>query len=169
MNRLQFATLLSWAGEQGLEGRKRLQKVVYFLQRAGCPLNCNYILHHYGPYSHDVAEACDEMVAAGLVVEEAVESGEIKKYRYMLSSKTKALMTQSSDSEISAFEDLGKKLIGESMWPLELGSTILYFLGQGDNWDSALEMGCKYKNVNPNDSSSKAALKLAKDALQHAA
>ncbi len=35
MNRLQLATLLSWAGDNGLQGRKRLQKVVYFLQEAG--------------------------------------------------------------------------------------------------------------------------------------
>jgi len=51
MNRLQFATLLSWAGEDGLNGRKRLQKIVFALQQIGCPLDSHFILHHYGPYS----------------------------------------------------------------------------------------------------------------------
>lgn len=69
MNRHQLATLIWWAGEAGIQGRKRLQKVVYFLQQAGCPLDCQYTLHHFGPYSRDVADACDEMVAARLVVE----------------------------------------------------------------------------------------------------
>lgn len=59
MNRLQLATLLSWADDQSIQGRKRLQKVVYFLQYAGCPLDCRYTLHHFGPYSRDVADACD--------------------------------------------------------------------------------------------------------------
>lgn len=169
MNRLQFATLLSWAGEQGLEGRKRLQKVVYFLQRAGCPLECHYILHHFGPYSHDVAETCDEMVAAGLVIEDANESGEMRKYRYSLSSKTRTLLQQGSDAEISAFEGLGRQLIGEPMWHLELGSTILYFLGKRDDWDWAFQRACKYKNVNAQADASQAALTLAKSVIPQAA
>ncbi|MFO1064120.1 MAG: hypothetical protein U0892_09680 [Pirellulales bacterium] len=39
MNRLQLATLLSWAGQDGLSGRKRLQKVVYLLQEAVVTFN----------------------------------------------------------------------------------------------------------------------------------
>ena len=84
MNRLQLATLLSWAGDNGLHGRKRLQKVVYFLQEAGCPLNCRYSLHHFGPYSCDVADRCDEMVAAGLLEETARPFNGDTQYTYAL-------------------------------------------------------------------------------------
>lgn len=69
MNRHQLATLLSLAGEQGFSGRKRLQKVVFLLQQAGCDLGCHFTLQPFGPYSLDVAHAIDEMVAAGLVIE----------------------------------------------------------------------------------------------------
>ncbi len=169
MNRRQLATLLSWAGDQGLEGRKRLQKVIFFLQQAGCPLNCDYILHHFGPYSHDVAETCDEMVAAGLIDECTVEAGGIKKYRYMLPSKTLELLSKSSDPALQPFEELGKRLIEEKMWPLELGSTILYFFEKQGDWDTAMVKACEFKDVNPHDSTSKAALELARRVLQHAA
>jgi hypothetical protein len=36
MNRYQLAKIVDWAGT--LETRKRMQKVVYLLQVAGCPL-----------------------------------------------------------------------------------------------------------------------------------
>lgn len=54
MTRYQLAKLVEWAGE--LRSRKRLQKVVYLLQAAGAPIEAEFTLHHYGPYSFDVAQ-----------------------------------------------------------------------------------------------------------------
>ena len=107
MNRLQMATLLSWADDAGLRGRKRLQKVVFFLQEAGCPLDCRYTLHHYGPYSRDVADRCDEMVAAGLIDESGGPSTGDMQYAY---ARCRAIFLMESGSAMDIL--CGLNIIG---------------------------------------------------------
>lgn len=161
MNRLQLATLLSWAGESGLQGRKRLQKVVFFLQEAGCPLDCDFTLHHFGPYSRDVADACDEMVAAGFVVEGGgPATGEKQHYTYTLTPDTWKLLEKNPDSGMASFELRAKELIRQPIWPLELGSTILFFERQTGDWQEALKKACEFKKVAPEASESAIALNL---------
>ena len=162
MNRLQLATLLSWAGDNGLHGRKRLQKVVFFLQEAGCPLDCRYTLHHFGPYSRDVADRCDEMVAAGLIDETGGPANGDMQYAYKLKPNTRIALTQSPDAAMLRFQQRGTTLMGEDLWTLELGSTILYFYRQAKNWDEALNSACDFKKVVANAEASQAALRLAK-------
>lgn len=162
MNRLQLATLLSWAGEGGLKGRKRLQKVVFLLQEAGCPLDCRYRLHFFGPYSRDVADACDEIVAAGLVEETGgPDSGEMQ-YAYALSAATQVLLQQTPHDQMQPFETLGKELIGQDLWQLELGSTVLFFYKQKPDWNEALTKACDFKKVPVTAGASQAALQLAR-------
>lgn len=162
MNRLQLATLLSWADVQGFQGRKRLQKVVYLLQWAGCPLDCRFTLHHYGPYSRDVADTCDEMVAAGLVEETGgPATGELQ-YAYKLTPQTRDLLKANPDAQMEPYRDLGKSLIDEDIWPLELGSTIALFHRQGHDWDDALQRACEFKKVPADVPASLSALDLAK-------
>lgn len=161
MNRLQLATLLSWAGESGLQGRKRLQKVVFFLQEAGCPLECQYQLHYFGPYSRDVADACDEMVAAGLVIETGGPQNGDMQYGYALKPEIHALLAKTPNAPMQSFEELGKELINQSIWPLELGSTILFFYRQTNDWNQALAKGCEFKKVASDTPASKAAFELA--------
>lgn len=162
MNRLQLATLLSWAGDNGVQGRKRLQKVVYFLQEAGCPLNCRYTLHNYGPYSRDVAEACDELVAAGLVDESGGPAEGDMQYTYSLKPATCKLLNQATAAEMQPFQERGAALVKENLWTLELGSTVLFFYRQSDDWDHALTRACDYKKVPSNTPASQTALELAK-------
>ena len=161
MNRLQLATLLSWADESGLQGRKRLQKVVFFLQQAGCPLDCRYTLLHFGPYSRDVADICDEMVAAGLIEEKVNRTAWGLQYEYSLKADTKDFLAQAEDQSMESFQGLGKDLIQNDIWQLELGSTILFFYEQLKDWDQALSRACNYKDVQCDDEKSKDALKLA--------
>lgn len=162
MNRLQLATLLSWAGENGLQGRKRLQKVVFFLQEAGCPLDCRYTLHHFGPYSRDVADRCDEMVAAGLVVEKGGPATGGMQYTYTLTPSTAAFLAQAADGGMRSFQQLGSELIQANLWDLELGSTILLFHRQIDDWNDAFIRACKFKNVPPDADASRAAIAFAR-------
>lgn len=161
MNRLQLATLLSWAGDNGFHGRKRLQKVVYFLQEAGCSLDCRYTLHYFGPYSRDVADACDEMVAAGLVVETGGPQNGAMQYTYALKPEIRVLLDQTRDEQLQQFQQRGRDLINEHLGTLELGSTILYFYRQGGNWQHALINACEFKKVPPNAKLSPLALALA--------
>jgi len=162
MNRLQLATLLFWAGNSGMQGRKRLQKVVFFLQHAGCPLDCHFTLHHFGPYSRDVADSCDEMVGAGLIQEHGGPPGGTMQYCYTLAPAICQLLQQSLDSGMQAYEDLGKSLIAEDIWPLELGSTIVFFFKQSGNWDDALVKACEFKKVAYTENQSRDALSLAR-------
>ncbi len=164
MNRLQLATLLSWADDQGIQGRKRLQKVVYFLQYAGCPLDCRYTLHHFGPYSRDVADACDEMVAAGLIEEHGGPTA-ASPYSYKLAPTTRDHLVNTVDDCLQQYQTLGTRLINENLWSLELGSTILFFYAHANDWEEALTKACEYKKKNPKDASSQNALSLAKETL----
>lgn len=161
MNRLQLATLLSWAGETGIQGRKRLQKVVFFLQQAGCPLGCQYTLHHFGPYSRDVADACDEMVAAGLIEEKIEPQAGITQYGYTLKPQTLEFLRQVPQQQLQPFETIAKQLINENIWSLELGSTILFFYKQNGDWNDALAKACQFKKTEPANEFSQAALVLA--------
>lgn len=162
MDRLQLATLLSWASEDGLQGRKRLQKVVFLLQGAGCPLGCRYTLHHFGPYSRDVADACDELVAAGLAEETGGPQEGSMTYTYNLTPATLGLLPAGGDPALQEFESLGRELIGAELWQLELGSTVLYFHGQTGDWEQALAKACEFKRVPATTEPSTNALALAK-------
>ncbi len=161
MNRLQLATILSWAGDSGLQGRKRLQKVVFFLQQAGCKLDCTYRLHHFGPYSRDVADVCDEMVAADLLEEKEDPQARGKQYNYKLTPRTQELLEKADDQSMQAYVELGTTLINEEIWTLELGSTIQFYFGKIQDWDEALQNACKFKDVPPSAPGSEKALALA--------
>ncbi len=168
MDRYQLATLTAWAGESGIQGRKRMQKVIYFLQVAGCDLGCDFTLHHYGPYSRDVSDTCDEMVASGLL-DEVQDSTQ---YNYYLPEGTQELLAdvnQKSPARAKAlkpFEILAKHLLEEvSLWHLELGSTILYFydFNEPKDWNKALQDACKFKKAVTDHPNTQAALTLAKN------
>jgi hypothetical protein len=63
---------------------------------------------------------------------------------------------------MAEFRSLGTDLINTKVWPLELGSTILFFYGQVEDWDAALQNACAFKNVQPTAQPSLDALALAK-------
>ena len=91
MNRYQLAKIVEWAGT--LHSRKRMQKVVYLLQVAGCPLESDYILHHYGPYSPDVARLTDEMARVNLLEELSESNPKGQQYSYRLGEGAKDRIT----------------------------------------------------------------------------
>ncbi|MGP1345956.1 MAG: hypothetical protein ACTS3F_04710 [Phycisphaerales bacterium] len=170
MEKLQLALLTQWAEEAGLgglRGRKRMQKVIYFLQQVGCPIGAEYTLHHYGPYSRCVANITDEMVAEGLLLERGGGGGQ---YEYELDAKTRSMIDQAracQGESVSAFEkfkQMAVELLQEDLWTLELGSTILYFFRtqrDSPNWERALVDACRYKGVAPMLQSSQDARVLA--------
>jgi uncharacterized protein YwgA len=154
MDKYRLAKLVQWSGSGGVVGRKRLQKVVYFLQKAGCPFCADYTLHHYGPYSRDVAEGCDELVAAGFLAEQAEINGVGTQYTYRVSADagTSAIAQTEGRSDIrtesfAAFRPLAEELLKKELWELELGSTILYFHEKLSNWDEAVRRACEFKKV----------------------
>jgi uncharacterized protein YwgA len=92
MTRYQLAKLVQWAGT--LRTRKRLQKAVFMLQASGCPLDAEFILHHYGPYSQEVARLSDEMVETDLLGEESRPNQVGLQYCYSLTEHAKERIAQ---------------------------------------------------------------------------
>lgn len=168
MGKYPLVKLIQWAGPAGLHGRKRLQKVVFFLQQAGCPLDAEYTLHHYGPYSRDVAEACDELVASCLLSETPSPNTVGTQYVYTLPDLGRTAIEQTElhlpdqSRVIAGFKSLAEELIQTDLWELELGSTILFFRARTAAWEEATCRACEFKKIDRSKSPSVApALALA--------
>lgn len=153
MNRYQMAKLVSWAG--ALESRKRLQKVVFMLKAAGCPLDADFYLHHYGPYSEEVARLTDEMVRQDLLDECSEPCGQGMKYTYSLPKEVLQQLQQLETTEqgqkwakeLSPYEEKAKKLLKSEIWKLEFASTILFFHQQGFDWDESVAKAIRFKET----------------------
>jgi hypothetical protein len=153
MNRYQLAKLVSWAN--CLHTRKRLQKVVYLLQAAGCPLEAEFSLHHYGPYSEELARLTDEMVRQALLDECSSDNMMGKQYTYTLSPAAEQQITELEGTdlgrgwaaELARFEPTAKELLVADLKQLEYASTIVYFHNQGCDWPTAVEKAVTFKKT----------------------
>ena len=153
MNRYQLAKVVDWAGT--LDTRKRMQKVVYLLQVAGCPLGADYTLHHYGPYSHDVARLTDEMVRANLLVERTTANAFGQQYSYSLSESVRSSLAEfDATSAGQAFAAALTAVLSKSRWlletdlrDLEYAATIVFFRTHGHDWPSAIEKMRQFKGL----------------------
>jgi uncharacterized protein YwgA len=171
MNRLQLAQLVEWAGE--VKTRKRLQKVVYLLQAAGCPLEIDFTLHHYGPYSHELAALTDQMVSADLLVESSSRNVMLgQSYEYKLSTVAQEQLHAFAGDDpagLADFKDLAERLLNEpSLHKLEYAATIAYFRMQGREWPEAVAAAAKFKNLNLGSQIVKDAEQLARGVLEAA-
>lgn len=132
-----------------------MQKIVYLLQSAGCPLEVEFILHHYGPYSEEVARLTDEMVRAALLEEQTSENAVGTQYSYRLPQPTQQQITDLETTEqggrwaaeLAEFEPLARELLNADLKQLEYASTILYFHRQGYAWPEAIEKACAFKGT----------------------
>lgn len=153
MNRYQLAKLVDWT--DCLRTRKRMQKVIYLLQSAGCPLDAEFTLHHYGPYSEEVARLTDEMVRSALLEEQASENALGRQYSYRLPEPIRQQVAaveateqgQAWAAELARFEPLARELLGADPKQLEYASTIVYFRRKGYAWPESVEKACAFKGT----------------------
>jgi uncharacterized protein len=153
MDRFQLAKIVDWAGT--LDTRKRLQKVVYLLKAAGCPLDAEYTLHRYGPYSQDVAQLTDEMVQANLLVETAVSNAVGRQFSYRLAESARLSLAEfqatprgrSLSEPLEPFETTARGLFHADLKDLEFASTIVFFHNQGGDWPTSVAQMCRFKNL----------------------
>lgn len=153
MQRYQLAKLVEWAGT--LDTRKRMQKVVYMLQAAGCPLDADFFLHRYGPYSQDVAQLTDEMVNQDLLAEVETSIGSGSKFEYHLPDSTREKIQAFEETppgssllnSIMPFKERATKLLKADLKQLEFASTILFFQRQGCDWPTAVEKAVQFKRT----------------------
>jgi uncharacterized protein YwgA len=153
MTRYQLAKLISWAGT--LHSRKRMQKVVFMLKAAGFPTDAEYRLHHFGPYSDDVAHLADEMTQADLLDEHEDASGFSNSYDYRLSAKANAALVQfeatprgeSEAAALAAHHGLAMRLFEADLKDLEYAATLVYFRKRGAPWPEAIDKTCEFKKL----------------------
>ena len=164
MTRLELAKLVEWSGT--VQGRKRLQKLVFLLRSAGAPVEAKYKLHHYGPYSDEVAERTGELVRLGLLTEEFRATG----YCYELSAKAREQLaaaegvgSRSVADPLGDHRPLVERLIQEDLWVLELASTIAWFRYGGESWSAATTRAAAYKQQPPENEKVLEARDLAKE------
>ncbi len=153
MDRYQLAKIVDWAGT--LDTRKRLQKVAYLLKVLGCPLDAEYTLHRYGPYSQDIARRTDEMVEANLLVEKAESHAVGRQFSYRLADSARSGMAeyeatpqgQSRLERLEPFREQACRLFQADLKDLEFASTIVFFHKQGHDWPTAVEKMREFKNL----------------------
>lgn len=162
-----LAKLISSVRE--VDSRKRLQKSVYLLQQAGCPLHFSYILHYYGPYSFELAGLINQLNGAEITKEtpEMLSFGVVRckskvtpKGRRALKNFEKTKDGKKVQGALSSFVPRFKQLNKEDMRPLELAATMTYF--HEDDWVEAEKETATFKRVALNDGDLKKAAKLAK-------
>src|SRR3989344_3645494 len=62
-----IAYLIDLCGK--VEGRTRIQKIVYILQYLGYPLNEDFSYSYFGPYSDDLRTEIDMLTSTGMLQE----------------------------------------------------------------------------------------------------
>lgn len=142
-----------------VDSRKRLQKAVYLLQQSGCPLQCEYILHYYGPYSFELANLVDKLKSSKLIEETSEQRYSVISYcsKVIEPGKKMLAMFEQSDKgkklsrEISSFIGRFKELIDEDLWILELAATVAYF--HEGNWQEARRQTATFKKIKEIDDS----------------
>jgi uncharacterized protein YwgA len=171
MNRYQLAKLVAWAGT--LHTRKRLQKLVFMLQSAGCPLQAEYGLHLFGPYSEDVAQLTDELVERKLLTEREEKAGSGRQFHYDLAPASAKRLVDAEATpqgrewaeEMKPYEPLARELLKADLKELEIAATIAFFRRQTDEWPAAVEKAGRFKGLAPNSPLLTAAEALARKVL----
>ena len=143
-----------------VETRKRLQKCVYLLQSKRCAVPAQYRLHLYGPYSRDLAEATDELVAEKILEETEVFILNVgRSFSYEVSDHGRTFLAQyerSSEGQddlrsIEPFIEDFAQLNQIDSRRLELAATIAYCSHACGDWETATQRASLLKEVDDND------------------
>ena len=162
-----LAKLISSVTE--VDSRKRLQKSIYLLQLAGCPLRCDYILHYYGPYSFELAGLIDQLEGAKIIEETPKQLARgVVQYKSVITDKGKSALSSFEKTKVGRCT-LGKiqpfisrfiALNAEDSWVLELAATVAYF--HEDDWTKAISQTANFKHVLAGSTNLKKAEELAR-------
>lgn len=120
----KIVQFISLANE--VNGRKKMQKMVYILKKMNFPFTEKYELHMYGPYSEELTLRVEELCEMGFLAERFEDKGSYKQYCYQVTEEgTKFLSTAEAPGERLP-ECIGQ-LNEKSSRFLELVSTLLFF------------------------------------------
>lgn len=119
-----------------IEGRKRLQKFVHLLKRGGIDIPARFKIHHYGPFSEDVATAADSLVFEGVLEEKVEPKGAYRTFQYVYSLPKSC---PKSEAPVGRFKKLIQELDQFTTIELEVASTIAFFEETGRTHQEAIE------------------------------
>ena len=125
---------LMMAHGEEIDNRIRIQKSVFLLKRAGMEEfgRLRFSYHHFGPYSHQLSDVIQDLVAANLMSEERIPYKEDQvRYHYRLTQEGSAWLTSNYGLPSSDLKQhVG--LLKTAHWrALELASTALFLLDEG--------------------------------------
>lgn len=107
-------------------GRKKLQKMIYILQKCNVPFEEKYNFHFYGPYSEELTLRIEELCNLGFLNEEKEEKSNYYQYNYSLTEEGVAFLNQFS-LKMPDYQQKVDMLKGRSSRFLELVATMFYF------------------------------------------
>lgn len=123
-NHAKLMQFFSVANE--VTGRKKLQKMIYILQKCKLPFEEKFQFHFYGPYSEELTLRVEELCNLHFIQEEKEDKSNYYQYRYSITDDGQSFLDQFAMD----MPDLGNKiemLKGKSSRFLELVATMLYF------------------------------------------
>src|SRR5262249_47904933 len=172
MTRYHLVKLVALAGT--LSSRKRIQRIVYLLQTAGCPFEAEYALHLYGPYSPHVASLLNELVRQNLFTETGAPNGAGEQYSYSLSDTGRANFGayeqtppgQAEAAALQPFEARFRRLLAVDLWELGLAATVAFFWKRRSDRHQAVEQTALFKKVPANSIPLRKACRLAQSIIQ---
>ncbi|WP_010648433.1 YwgA family protein [Oceanobacillus massiliensis] len=109
-----------------VSGRKKLQKMIYILQKCDIPFEEKYQFHFYGPYSEELTLRVEELCNLGFLLEKKEEKSNYYQYNYKITSAGEDFLHQFS-LEMPDITEKVSLLKEKSARFLELVSTMLFF------------------------------------------
>jgi hypothetical protein len=116
-----------------IEGRKKIQKIVYILQNEGVEFEKDYKYANFGPYSVDIQLELNFLVQRKVLIEMLEEST----YTYSYNSKNTyyPIGDKEIDKQIRSKESLIRFLNLQNSSELEVLSTIYFIKNKGKEYD----------------------------------
>ncbi|SFE08587.1 hypothetical protein SAMN05216238_10842 [Lentibacillus persicus] len=120
-----------FAAANKVSGRKKLQKMVYILQKCHVPFEEKYQFHFYGPYSEELSLRIEELCNLGFISEEKEAKSNYIQYHYQITEDGNEFLNQFQMDMPDMTEQISL-LKAKSSRFLELVSTMFYFEGFPD-------------------------------------
>lgn len=109
-----------------IDGRKKLQKMIYIAKKSGYPFQEKYGLHMYGPYSEELTCRIEELCELGFVEETVHDKGSYVQYCYTPTEEG-LHFAETIVPESFIEPTFVEALTSQRSRFLELVSTLLYF------------------------------------------
>jgi uncharacterized protein len=132
------AVLLAADGE--IVGKIRTQKIFYLLEQLGMNNQYSYAYHHFGPYSHDLAQAIDANVAFKIIDEKPVSGQFGNTYSVFSFKESPGPVETVGDLKFDFAREKIEMMKGVSSVVLELAATIhwLIYKEKIANWSEEI-------------------------------